>query len=86
MPYPFASLPTFGDLKQRLENDFQCTFKTKDGISFFERTVEGEVIRVVVDDEDVHGRVLLSHVGTICRRLKVNPSSFGLTLDGFPPE
>jgi hypothetical protein len=92
MAYPMTTWPTFGELKQRLAKEFGCTFKelsaatlTMNGglpgpITYFEREVEGEKLRysmiTYADDE----RIAPFVIRPLCRRLKIDPKAFGLTL------
>ena len=58
MPYPFAPLPTFAELRAILEQEFGCEFKKDDSIivelgdsypvTYFERDMGGEVLTCVV--------------------------------------
>jgi hypothetical protein len=92
LPYPFAQCPTLAEFKRILEQDFDARFlegpefNSNDGpcrITYFERTVDGEVIQYSVYFEDGNNddlRIDLHLVRSICTRLKINPARFGLNL------
>ena len=95
MPYPFAPLPTFAELKRILEQEFGCEFK-KDllildlirnyaySVTYFERDMSGEILDcVVLFPEDENERVQLTLLRSIIHRLWLDPSRFGLDLDDF---
>ena len=90
MPYPMIPWPTFAEFRDRLVSEFQCEYKelpdslalaTNDPepVWYFERAV-GDIPRryavFIADDEPVPPSVIRS----ICARLKVDPSAFGLHL------
>ncbi len=91
MAYPFAKALTFAEFKDRLAKEFGCTYikldvKLKDPegkereVYYFERTVEGQVLRVVAPDLVDGARVLYSVVRSICGKLQIDPAAFGLVL------
>ena len=95
MPYPFAPLPTFRELKTILEEEFGCEFK-KDlvildlirnyvySVTYFERDMGGEILNcVVLFPDDENERVQLMLLQNIIRRLRLDPRRFGLDLDDF---
>lgn len=91
MAYPFAPMPSFGEFRARLEEEFGCSIQwgeevangagEKIRICRVTRSVNGKVIRRAVqfgaDDEILTLAVLRS----VCARLEINPHDFGLTLD-----
>ncbi len=95
MPYPFAPLPTFAELKEILEHEFGCEFKqdlqilniVNDhiySITYFERDMGGEILDcVVIFPEDENERVQLTLLRSIIHRLRLDPHRFGLDLDNF---
>ena len=95
MPYPFAPLPTFAELKTILEQEFGCEFKhdlrvldeVKNhiySITYFERDMGGEVLDcVVIFPDDENERVQLTLLRSIIHRLRLDPRRFGLDLDNF---
>jgi hypothetical protein len=95
LPYPFAPLPTFAELKRILEQEFGCEFKQDVlilnlvnnqtySITYFERDMGGEVLDcVVIFPEDENERVLLTLLRSIIHRLRLDPRRFGLDLDTF---
>ncbi|HET6892733.1 MAG TPA: hypothetical protein VFH31_16635 [Pyrinomonadaceae bacterium] len=95
MPYPFAPLPTFAELKRILEEEFGCDFKqdllifnerSQDtySITYFERDMGGEVLDcVVIFPEDENERLQLTLLRSIIHSLKLDPGRFGLDLDNF---
>jgi len=82
--------PTFAEFRQRLEAEFNCKYRelpvrlainggVPEPIRYFEREVEGEKLRYSVwypDDERIGPFV----IRPICRKLKIDPKAFGLTL------
>ena len=94
MPYPFAPLPTFAELRAILEQEFGCEFKKDDSIivelgdsypvTYFERDMGGEVLTcVVVAPKDKRQRIELDFLRSIVERLQLDPARFGLDLDSF---
>ncbi len=84
MAYPFIEWPSFGDLRQRLLDEFGCTYDRVGTINGADtwclaRVVDGENRRYGVMYQD-HERLAPSVVRSICARLKVDPKAFGLTL------
>ncbi len=85
MPYPLIPMPSFGELCVKLEDEFDCIFKTVDGtpfpITYFERTHNGKKFQCPVsfnDDSERLTPIVLRH---ICRRLKIDPKQLGLYLE-----
>lgn len=95
MPYPFAPLPTFRELKSILEEEFGCEFKedltildvAKNyaySVTYFERDMGGDILDcVVLFPEDESERVQLTLLQVIIQRLRLDPRRFGLELDDF---
>ena len=85
MPYPFVRWPTFGELRQKLIDDFQCRYTEVSGsvngrvYGTLERTVDGKTMRYAVPYSDGQ-RLAPSVVRSICAHLRVDGSAFGLTL------
>jgi len=96
MAYPFEQSPTLAEFRKKLETDFKCEFTTEkriidDGAATLEiphikRVVDGETLTYVFRITDDQERIALSVVASICRRLRIHPGAFGLTLDWAPPE
>ena len=91
MAYPFAPCPSFAELKARLAKEFDCKYLQLEAqlvdpqghqrhVFYFERTVDGETIRVVAPDLPDDEIVIYSVTRSICNRLKVDPAAFGLDL------
>lgn len=92
MPYPFVKLPTFGEFRAVLEEEFDCEYKQLDQMSYedpqgakhpifyIERKVGQEVYLAAVDvrDNDV---VQLTLLRSICGRLRIRLERFGLHLE-----
>ena len=91
MPNP-SSAPHITEFRKVLEDEFDCEFKrTKVGLEkgvslefvYFERVWKGEVLMYPIDnyaDEmRVHGLLLLS----ICHRLVLDCSRWGVTLSDY---
>lgn len=95
MPYPFAPLPTFRELKSILEQEFGCEFKEDVlildlihnyaySVTYFERDMAGEILDcIVLFPEDENERVQLTLLQNIIYRLRLDPRRFGLDLDNF---
>jgi hypothetical protein len=95
LPYPFAPLPTFAELKRILEEEFGCEFKqdllilnelnhNTYSITYFERDMAGELLDcVVIFPEDEDERVQLTVLRSVIHRLRLDPRRFGLDLDSF---
>lgn len=93
MPVPFAQLPTFAELKSILTSEYGCEYKeitvhlneVNDSypVPYFERRMaDGSVLQcTVVFPEDETERVALSHLRSICRRLRIPPIRFNLNLE-----
>jgi hypothetical protein len=88
--YPLAPSPTLAEFTQVLTGAFQCELRQLEGglkdpagqihsVCYFERTVDGERLQCVVDAEP-EDRLLPSVVRNLCRRLRIDPATFGLTL------
>ena len=91
MAYPFAKVPLYGEVKQRLEKEFGCTFKKADGkliapdgsehdVYYFERTVKEKTLRAAAPDLTDKDFVLWSVLRSLCARLEIDPTAFGLNL------
>lgn len=90
MAYPFMPFPTFADFKARLETEFGCRFVIGDDlcdgdgdsqpITYFEREVDGKVVRCVVSVAGEETRVATLFIRNVCKRLKIAPKEFGLEL------
>ena len=95
MPYPFAPLPTFWELKSILEQEFGCEFKEDltildvdknyaYSVTYFERDMGGEILDcVVLFPEDENERVQLTLLHSVIHRLRLDPRRFGLDLVDF---
>ena len=88
MPYPFAAMPSFEELLKILEDEYDCALGQIDNDSFpltyLERTVDGEKCSCPIhisDKGDIVTPTVLSYIG---RRLKVDPTRFGLALGYLP--
>lgn len=90
MAYPMVQMPTFAEFRGRLVGEFGCTYEqlpdpliVNDGapatVRYLKRIV-GEVPLTysVFFDEDE--RLMPSAIRSICARLEIDPSAFGLTL------
>lgn len=88
MAYPFAQCPTFREFKGALEKEFACKFKQKNirkngdpfTICYFERTIDGNIVRCSIDCYDDEVRIGFAVIRSVCKRLKIDPAHFGLTL------
>jgi hypothetical protein len=81
MAYPFAQAPTFAELRDRLKAEFNTDLKTDhDGVQYFERNIDSQILTYPITDYDVGDRVALWVVRSICRRLNVHPNAFGMNL------
>lgn len=92
MAYPFAPCPTFAQFKARLEAEFHCQYKTLErclrdphgnthSVHYFEREASPEDVRhavVEINREDII--VVYSVIRSICSKLGIDHSVFGLTL------
>ena len=94
MAYPFVQQCTFGEMIGRLKDEFDCEYETVaapmlvDGdedqcvpIHFFKRTIEGKTRTHALYIHDYEDRVQFSVVRSICDRLDIPRSAFGLTLE-----
>jgi hypothetical protein len=91
LAYPFTYLQTVAEFRNRLIQEYNCQLKTtaaKDketgqdfNAPYMERTIDGEVLQCSFFFEDDNERPLWSVVRSICRRLRIDPSSFGITLE-----
>lgn len=94
MPYPFWSWPTFDEVRQKLlGTPYNCRYKdlTRPGdikpVGEFERSDQGKRYSCPVSHRS--DERLSSHVvGSIMRRLGIEPKEFGLDLDPLndPPD
>jgi hypothetical protein len=89
--YPFCPAPKYSALKERLQKEFNCkliksphTVKDLEGneheIFYFERECSDRVYRAVAPDISDDTYVLYSVTRSLCRRLRIDPANFGLTL------
>ena len=85
MSYPLTPMPSFDELHIRLENEFNCAFKIISGgpfpVTYFERIHNGKKFQCPVSFKNGSERLTPTVLRYICRRLKINPSQFGLHLD-----
>lgn len=92
MAYPLNQMPTFRELRERLEKTYGCQFihglatvHQQDGTSFsvacFVRSVEGKKRRCAISFEDWDDRINVEVLRSICQRLKIDPADFDLHLD-----
>ena len=78
--------PTFAELRERLWNEFQCEFKSirvvesEPPITFFERTVNGKILKCVVAFDDNYLIIEPHMLRYICDRLQIPKDAFGLIL------
>lgn len=88
MPYPLIQWPTFKEFKATLEKEFDCQFKTKKMLRngdpyflcYFERNFNNEIIQCSIDSYNDDERISIEVIRSVCRRLKIDPARFGLTL------
>lgn len=84
MSYPLTPMPSFSEIRTRLENEFNCVFKTIDGGPFptryFERIDGRKKLQCPVSFNDDNERLTPTVLRYICRRLKIDPKQFGLYL------
>lgn len=81
-PYPMAKAPTFRELRDRLQKEFDCEIRNDpNGCEYIERHLNGKVLTYPLAYEDLDDRIGLWVVKSICRRLKIESSNFGLTLE-----
>jgi hypothetical protein len=89
--YPFAPAPTYAELKQAFQDEFNCKLLKLDHsirdlqgnehpIYYFEREHEGKIYRVVAPDLQNDDRVLYSVTRSLCNKLRIPPARFGLVL------
>lgn len=87
MAYPFAPGRTFFDLRTELVQNFGCTWQplpmghSPRQVSVLERTDAStgamyDAVMIANDGEMIPPSV----IGSICRRLHIDPAFFGLTL------
>ena len=94
MAYPFMSLPTFFEFRQRLERDYGCDVRPAQldldsdyGEDLFraERSIEGGSTHVAfISEPEPTVRLTPAYLGQILRKLAIPPADFGMTL-GSPP-
>ena len=89
-PYPFAPLPSFSEMKAKLEG-YGCVFHCSGNVNspegdsyplnYIERIVDEQSLTYVfvLDDED-EAKVTWYLIRSICARLKIDPKEFGLDL------
>jgi hypothetical protein len=88
LAYPFAQCPTFSEFKDSLEKEFGCQFKQKNILKngepfiilYFERMLDESVIQCSIDSYNEEDRIAFPVIRSVCRRLKIDPVYFGLTL------
>ena len=85
MAYPFTPMPKFSEFKVRLEAEFGCLFKTETNgtplpIQYFEKSVNGRVVRCVIRIDNENDIMTPSVLRSICTRLKIDLGTFGLIL------
>jgi hypothetical protein len=92
MTYPFVQLPTFAEFIGRLTSkEFGCSFETVDNpmtdgygechsIHFLRRLIDGEERTYAIYIEDFGERISFSLLRSVCARLSIDSSAFGLTL------
>ena len=92
MAYPFVQLPTFEEFIARVTSkEFGCTFETVESpmihdetdaisIHFLKRIVNGDARNYVIYHSDFQDRMTFSVLRSICERLEIPVSAFGLTL------
>lgn len=91
-PYPMGPAPTFGQVKDRLIQDFDCRYKKLEvNIIFEEEEFGDEEIPYIERDTDI-GTVQYPAIMTdgermnpmilrgLCNALKIDPREFGLYL------
>jgi len=89
--YPFCKAHRYSELKERLIKEFNCKLtksphKIADlegkelEVYYFERLHEGKTYRAVAPDLSDDTYVLYSVVRSLCKRLRIDPANFGLTL------
>lgn len=89
MAYPFTPLPTADEFIKRLAEDFDCEYKSEDvlvndrtfTIKYFERNSNGTKETCSIQLRDDTSPLPPSVVRSVCTKLNINPSSFGLHLD-----
>jgi hypothetical protein len=91
MAYPFAPTPTYREFKARLQSEFDCKFVKLEGelidpqgrkrpVYYFERFVNGKPVRVAAPDLTDDTCILFSVMRSVCTRLDIPASAFGLNL------
>lgn len=90
MPYPFARALTFSDFKELLIKDYGCQWKTTEAlngetnekivVTYLELQINGQTLEYPISIENENEFLMWSVIRSICRRLQIDPSSFGLTL------
>lgn len=91
MAYPFAKAPFYGEVKQRLEKEFDCKYRKAEGklvapdgteheVYYFERKLKDKTLRASAPELSDKDYVLWSVLRSLCARLEVNPAAFGLDL------
>ena len=87
MAYPFIQWPTFEHVRERLVDEFDCTYHPNviqlSGINVGElrRVIDGKVYRYATTYTDDY-RLSPSVISGICTQLRVSPQHFGMTLKG----
>ena len=89
--YPFTPTCKYAALKERLEKEFGCKLLKVKGkirdlqgvehdVYYFERKHQGKTYREVAPDLPDEEFVLYSVIRSLCARLRIEPSKFGLDL------
>ena len=79
-------MPSFEELCAKLENEFNCFFKTINKpfpATYFERIYNGNKLQCPISFNDDKKRLTPNTLRYICRRLNINPEQFGLYLENF---
>lgn len=94
MPVPSSPFPTYIELRCLLEDELGCEFKEENeivindsySVTYFERDMGSELLScIVIYPEDENEHVEADFLRHIIRRLRLDPTVFGLT-DTFVDE
>ena len=87
MAYPMARCPTFKEVRQRLEAEFDCRYVVDEEVRLngvfltnIERDVDGVTLRCAFTYDD-NERLPPSEVRSICARLRISVSAFNMHLN-----
>lgn len=89
MGYPFVQFPTFREFRERLENEYNCSFESLERtinngeiitIFFFVRIIGDRQLRCSIQNFNDDDRIKPSVLRSICERLEIDPIVFGFTL------